>query len=84
MEADILLPYKIAIQKRYNQYITPAHMVAYLAHPKHKGEKLTSAEEEIALEWLKNIDDGYVIPLMTMQISDNDYPNVTDVLSPPK
>ena len=48
-------------------------MVAYLAHPKYKGEKLTSAEEERAIEWLKNIDNGYVIPLMTLQISDNDY-----------
>ena len=51
----------------------------------------TSGKEEIALEWRKNIDDGYVIPLMTLQITDNDYypksmflPNITDVLSPSK
>lgn len=91
LEADVLLPYKDAIQKRYGQCITPAHMVAYLAHPKYKGEKLTSAEEEIALDWLKSIDDGYTIPLMTLQILDNDYypksmfkKNVTEVLAPSK
>ena len=48
-------------KKKYNQCITPAHMVAYLAYPKYKGEKLASAEEKLALECLKNIDDGYVI-----------------------
>ena len=63
--AGVLLPYKNATQKRYNQCITPAHIVAYLAHPKYKDEKLTSAEEELALEWLKNIEDDYVIPLLT-------------------
>ena len=73
LEADVLLPYENAIQKRYNQCITSAHMLVYLVHPKYKGEKLTIAEEELALEWLKNIDDSYVIPLMTSQISDNDY-----------
>ena len=66
-------------------------MVAYLAHPKYKGEKITNAEEELPLEWLKNIDDGYVTPLMILQKSDNDYypksmflPNVSDVLSSSK
>ena len=62
-----------------------------MAHPKYKGEKLTTAEEELALEWLKNIDNNYVTPLMTLQISDNDYypksmflANVIETLSPSK
>ena len=63
-----------------------------LAHPKHKDEKLTQVlTRSQALEWLKNIDGDYVIPLMTLQISGNDYypksmflPNVTDVSSPSK
>ena len=41
-------------------------MVSYLVHSKYKGEKITSVEEAIALEWLKNIDNGYEIPLMTL------------------
>lgn len=62
-------------------------MAAYLALPKYNGEKLTSAEEELALEWLKNIDESYVASLMTFQILNNDYypksiflANVTEVL----
>ena len=48
--------------------MTPAHLVAYQGHPKYRGEKLTSEEENIATEWLININDDFVTPLLALSI----------------
>ena len=78
------MPYKIHTINASHQ-----HMVAYLVCPKYKGEKLSSNEEELDVEWLTNIDGNYALPLMALQITNNDYypklmllPNVTEILAP--
>ena len=37
--------------ERYNQAITPAHLLAYLLHPSHRGALLSDAEKNTAYEY---------------------------------
>ena len=36
LEAPVLQPYKTILDKRFNQCVTSAHLVAYQGHPKYK------------------------------------------------
>ena len=90
-QAAPLLPYKGIIEKRYHQCITPAHLVAYQAHPKYKGAQLTQQQEDEASDWLNQMNPDYVPCLLALAIDDTDVypksmlaPNVTEALTPTK
>ena len=75
LQAPVLEPYKQIIIKRFNQCITPLHLVAYQAHPLYKGVNLTGEQEEKAAEWIRGIDPEYVAPLLAFGIEDKEvYP----------
>lgn len=65
LEAPVLQPYKVIIEKRYNQCVTPTHFVAYQGHPKYEGAKLTVQQEELS-DWLANINDNFLPPLLAL------------------
>ena len=72
--AEELKPYRDVIMKRFSQWLTPAHMVAYMSHPKHKGRGLTSQQEETAQQWLAQKNPQFLPPLLMMQIQDERLP----------
>ena len=56
------------------QWLTPAHMVAYMSHSKHRGSGLTSRQEEAAQQWVAQKDPQYLPALLLMQIQDERLP----------
>lgn len=60
IENEDLRPYHDILFKRMNQSITPAHLVAYLLHPKFKGEGLTEIQKEDARSWLHEINPEFL------------------------
>lgn len=44
------------VQKRFEDCITSAHTSSYMLHPKYMGVRLTNDQEEIARNWVINID----------------------------
>ena len=75
LEAPVLQAYNDVLKKRFKQCVTPAHLVAYQGNPKYKGLKLTSEEENSATEWLMNINDDFITPLLSLSIScETSYP----------
>ena len=62
-EALVLQPYRDQIEKRFEQCVTAAHLVAYQGHPKYKGQKLSKKQEEAAAEWLSKVNEDF-LPLL--------------------
>lgn len=88
-EANVLQSYKGIIEKRFQQCVTPAHLVAYQAHPKYKGKKLSSSQE--GAEWLSKINEDFLPPLLGFSIGDEQMypkslmtPKATETFSPSK
>lgn len=91
LEAPILQPYKDVIQKRFNQCITPLHLVAYQWHPKYRGVNLNADQDENASQWLHNVDPTYLTSLLSFNIDDTTLypkslmmPSVRNSLKPSK
>lgn len=75
INASELQPYLQIIKKRFDQCITPLHLVAYQAHPKYKGVDLTQEQNERISEWIGNINPCYNAPLLLLSIEDEgEYP----------
>ena len=73
MKSPVLDPYKSVVKKRFNQCITPLHLVAYQVHPKYKGEGLSQEQDQAAANWLKEIGKEALIPvILSLSINDNE------------
>ena len=79
---------KQKFKARYEQAITPSHILAYMLHPQYEGHLLTTAEREIALEHA-NIKYPHIVPtVMKFQGHSKPFhdfqfkPDVTSSMSP--
>ena len=63
-----------AIQKRFQQWLKPVHLVAYKLHPVYRGEKLSAKQEDEVHTWLEGRNPAFVGPLLLFEAKDPKLP----------
>jgi hypothetical protein len=64
---ECLKPHKAKVQKRFDQAITPNHLLAYCLHPTYRGQDLTSEQVQEAHELLLAKDPDLMAHLCSFQ-----------------
>lgn len=73
LKEEVLKSYKNFFQKRFNQAITPVHLLAHMMDPKYNREHLSSEQEDIAEEWISNNYPEYLPGIMAFKIKDDEF-----------
>ncbi|CAL1671557.1 unnamed protein product [Lasius platythorax] len=73
LKEEVLKSYKIFFQKRFNQAITPVHLLAHIMDPKYNREHLSTEQEDIAEEWISNNYPEYLPGIMAFKIKDDEF-----------
>ena len=58
---DNLKPHFEKIKKKFEKAIFPCHFLAYLLHPKYKGEHHSYEQKEKAMEWPQKINPSFLL-----------------------
>lgn len=88
LECEELRNHNKFLQKRFKECITPAHILSYMLHPKHMGEGLTNDQEEVARQWVNEIDKKFLPLIVKFSIKASPFPatyfsdTIVDNLSP--
>lgn len=70
----ILEPYKHLVEKRFNDCITLAHIVAFLLNPKHIEKDFDPDLEEIGRAWLIKVDGKFLPLLVKFRLNNDIFP----------
>lgn len=69
-----LQPYADILKFRFEQAITPAHILAYLLDPKYMGEGLTAPQQESTRIWLLELNPAYLPLVISFQAEEDPFP----------
>ncbi|EZA58500.1 hypothetical protein X777_01096 [Ooceraea biroi] len=72
LKEEVWKSYKSFFQKRFNQAITPVHLLAHMMDLKYNREHLSTEQEDIAEEWISNNCPEYLPGVMVFKIKDED------------
>ena len=62
------------IKKRFAKVAQPAHLAAYLLHPKYQGQFLSGAQIEEAKIWLKEKNPEFLNTVISFEAQDSPFP----------
>lgn len=74
MKSEELRVYDKFVRKRFEDCITPAHILSYMLHPKYMGTGLTNDQEEIARKWVNDIDKNFLPLIVKFSIKASPFP----------
>lgn len=66
-----LKSHQTIIKNKFDQYMEPFHLLAYMTDPKYFGEQLTSAQENEAEMWLEENYPQFLPALLKFKIKDS-------------
>ena len=69
-----LEPHISVIQKRFQQWLKPVHLVAYGLHPVYRGDKLSADQDNEVHAWLEDRNPAFVGPLLLFEAKDAKLP----------
>ena len=69
-----LEPHRSAIQRRFQQWLKPVHLVAYKLHPEYRGDKLSADQDNQVHTWLEERNPAFVGPLLLFEAKDAKLP----------
>ncbi|XP_039313531.1 uncharacterized protein LOC120356871 isoform X1 [Solenopsis invicta] len=73
---DVLLPYNDLIKKRFDDCITPAHIIGFLLNPKNLDLQLDSELEEAGRTWLsEEVSSDFLLLLIKFRLKISPFPN---------
>lgn len=75
LKSEELGIYNKCLQKRFDECITPAHILSYMLHPKYMGKGLTSDQEELARKWVNYIDKNFLPLIVKFSIKASPFPD---------
>lgn len=75
LKNDDLKPHFLKVKKRFEQAIMPCHLVAYLLHPKYRGQLLNYEEKESCKAWLGRINAQFIPYVINFELKGKPYPN---------
>ncbi|MEO0901481.1 MAG: hAT transposon family protein [Bacteroidota bacterium] len=73
LDNDKLQVYHEKVLKRSKQALTPEHFLAYLLHPRYKGEKLNADQLEQAHELVMEQDPDFMADVMAFNAQERPY-----------
>jgi len=88
LKSEELKMYTKLILKRFNDCITPAHILSFMLHPKYMGKGLNADQEETARQWVNEIDENFLPLIVLFSIKASPFPktyfgeSVVENLSP--
>lgn len=72
LKDENLKPHFVKVKKRFEQAILPWHL-AYLLHPKYKGEHLSYEQKEQAREWLQKLNPSFLSYAMNFELKEKPF-----------
>lgn len=69
-----LKPHSAIVKKRFEQAISHWHLVAYLLHPKYRGENLNYEQKEKARAFLQKINPSFVTNAINFELKEAPFP----------
>lgn len=75
LKDDNLKPHFVTVKKRFSQSILPWHLLAYLLHPKYRGEYLSYEQKEKARECLQKINPSFLSYAVNFELKEKPFQN---------
>lgn len=69
-----LQPHKSKVEKRFNQAILDEHLVAYMLHPKYRGENLSAEQLENVNRWMVEKDPSFMSFMVNFETKSSPFP----------